>query len=166
MIQFGNNEMDRGAVDTYPGRQGLAMGMEAFESRQQRRVNVEHAPVIVSHQVLGEYAHESRQQNKIRLVAGQGLGKLLIEEQAIGVGCRVHDIHCNTGLKCDGQTGCMLSTADDGYDPRGPVLQSCRIDQGLQVRAPTRDENDDGFHRAQFSIAPPDLPAGKPLDRL
>ena len=66
VIEVGGHEMDRRAMQLDAGHQRLAMGREAGKTRQQRRMNIEHAARIMGDERRRQDPQEARQHHQVR----------------------------------------------------------------------------------------------------
>src|SRR5690606_37820279 len=55
--------MNRAATELYPGLQGLMLGMQPFETGQERRMNIENTIFEAINKPRCEDSHKSRQHN-------------------------------------------------------------------------------------------------------
>ena len=65
-IEFLGDEMDTAPMLGIPCFQGASMGVQPFVARQQRRMDVEQATLVVAHEAATEDTHETRQHHQVR----------------------------------------------------------------------------------------------------
>src|SRR5690606_32886493 len=83
-IQFRGHKMYRCAMFAVAGFKGTAVSVQAGVERQQRWVDVEHAPQIVGYQSGSENPHKSSQHHQIWRIAVNHPLQLRIKSLAAG----------------------------------------------------------------------------------
>ena len=134
--------MDRAAGNLDTGFDGLALGVETAERRQQGRMDVEHLVFIMGNEVTAQEAHEAGQADDVGLIRFNGVediffkGLFRVEGLAVGQNDRyapllsaVHD-------------RCARDIADQGLDFRIDRAGFDGIVEGDGIGAAARCEND------------------------
>ena len=139
----------------HAGLEGLAVGVEAREGRQQAGVDVEEAAGVAGDEGVGEHAHEAGQHHQVGAVGVDGIGQGRVEGLAAGVGLVVNHLGDDALVDGKGEALGVGAVGDDGGDFGAGDL---RPDDGLHVAAAAGDEDDEFFH-AELLNSPP-APAG------
>ena len=154
---FRNDEVHGGAMPFDAGRKGAAVGVEPFELRQQRGVNVQQTPAPARDDPGREKAHESRKAHKVDALRRQFGIERAFERFAIVAERPVIDQRGRDAqLPGMGQSRCIGLVRYDEHDFRRVVRRLGRLDQRRHVRATARDEHGDALfgHPAHRSRCP------------
>src|SRR4030067_3604468 len=104
-------------------------------------MNIEQPAVIVRYETCGEDAHETGEQDKIRMKSIDLSGKRSIEAVAIRIVAMLDDSGVYAVCLGDIQPFGIRAIADHCRDTAGQL----RFQQGLHVAAATRKQEDDFF---------------------
>ena len=129
-------------------------------------MDVEHAPLEGSNQGVGQDAHESGKYDEVGCMAGQRVSERLILAAALGKIRLIEDLHGETCRLGQCHPRGRAAAADDCNDPRRPGFPARGLNDGREIAAAPRYQDDDGLHGAEFSTAPGLLSAGTPPCRL
>ena len=143
VIEIGRDEMYRAAMYFNPVAQRASMSFQTAICWQQRRVDIDHFSVIMRHEVRREDTHEARKCDEIGMKIVYCSDKLRVEAVSIRIVAMFDDGGGDVMSLRDVQPFRIRAIAD--YR-RNLAWQFC-FQQGLQVAATARDQNDDIFHR-------------------
>jgi len=146
VVQFGADEMHRGAGHLATGIDRPAMRVQPRERRQQRRMDVEHPARVARHELRRQDAHEAGQHDQVRRMAVDRLGQRRVECRAVRESLVVEHLGGDAvGLGGHQSTG-VGAVADHRNHTAGPVLRLGRAHDRVKVRALTRDQDRYSFH--------------------
>jgi hypothetical protein len=114
MVERSRYEVHRAAVNAYSSLQGTAVRVEARESRQQGRMDVQHAATIAPHERLRQHAHETCKDDEIRRVTIDFAREGGIEFGSISVAVVVDDSSRNAVSPCSRKAAHIGDIADYG----------------------------------------------------
>ena len=146
--------MDRCAVHLHAHGQRLLMRMQPREARQQRRMNVQHAPGVMIDEARRQDAHEARQHDQVGREAVDDLRQGGVETVAVGKALVVDHRGGNAVRGGKFEASCVGAVGDHGGNAPGPTLGLTGTNDGFHIRATSGNENDDVFHRGILSSAP------------
>ena len=136
-VEFGMHPVNAAAMLRIVGRQCARMGVEAFMSWQQRRMDVEQTIGVVRDKFLTEDAHKTRQHDEVGLPGVDLCHHLTIIDVAIRVVGRCDHRRIQAGLMRPLQTESLGAIAQDADDAPAPGGILAGVDQCLQIAALT-----------------------------
>ena len=146
MIQLGRDEMHRATVDPHTFFKRPLMRVQTGEGWQQRRVDVEQATFVMTHEIGRQNAHETSQHDQIGCKTVDAFSQRGIEGFAPGK-CLVVDV-----MRCDSCLGGRLQTfgirpvADHGSDIDRQIAGIAGGDQRFHIAATAGNQDDDILH--------------------
>ena len=146
VIQRRRDEMDRAAVNAYPFFESALVGVQAGEGRQQRGVNIHQATGVVADKTIGQDAHETGQNDQIRLETINALGQRRIEGGAPGKALVVNVMGDDSRLGGSFQALGIRSVTDHGSDVDRQVASIAGGDQRFHVAAAAGNQDDNILH--------------------
>ena len=134
--------MDRAASNLDAGFDGLALGVEAAERRQQGRMDIEHLVFIMGNEITAQETHEAGQADDVGLIRFDGVEDVFfksffrVEGFAVGQNDRYAPFLSPVHDRCAGDI------ADQGLDFRIDFAIFDGIVEGDGIGAAARCEND------------------------
>jgi hypothetical protein len=154
MVQFGCDEVHRGAAQLAAGLDGALVRVQPREGRQQRRVDVEQPALEAAHEALAEDAHEAGQHQQVRGEGIDGPGQRVVESLARGEVLVRHDRSGDAVRGRKAQAGGVGAVGDHRHHACRPALGRTALHDRLHVGAASGDQDHDGLHRRQCSQRP------------
>ena len=146
MVELGSDEMNRCADELAALRQRPGMGIQAGKSRQQGRVDIQHAAGVMADKARREDTHEPCQYQQMRL-------ETVNHALQFGIECSppvkspMVDHRRGDAMACgEFKSSRVRAVADHGNDPRRPGLLLAGPHDGLHIGASPRDQNHDALH--------------------
>ena len=147
VVEHRRDEMHGAAMGAHPCGNRLRMGVQTRKSRQQRRMNVDHAPGIPLDESRREHAHEACKQHIIGLVTVHFLRQRSVERVAAGELPMIKRRRGNTLRPRPIQPRRVKTAGDDGGDRGRPALFAAGLGHALHVAAPPRNQDDEAARR-------------------
>jgi len=148
MIELGSHEMHGRAVFRHARLERLAVRRHAREQRQQRRVDIEHAPCVMFHEGRREDAHETGQHDQVGGKAVDHGLQRRIELFAAGKILVGNDSGRYPVFRGKNQSLGIGPVTDDGGNTGRPLLGLRRAHDRFHVAAASGNEDNDIFHSA------------------
>ena len=148
VIQRGGDEMYGRSMHLDSGRQRLPMRCHAWKTRQQRRMDIEHASSIMLDACCRQNTHESGQHNQIRRKTINHGAQRSVELFAIRIVFISHDSRCNSMAGGKLQTFSVGAVANHGGDAGGPLFGLGSAQNSFHVAATTGDQDNNASHGA------------------
>src|SRR5262249_59846669 len=82
-VSLRNDEMNSGTGNSHAGPERLAVRVDTGKRRQQRRVDIEHAPLPLQHKVCREQPHEATEADEFNPVLVKHALKQALESRPI-----------------------------------------------------------------------------------
>src|ERR1700722_20229234 len=143
--------MDGGAMPLHAGCQCTAVGVQAFELRQQCRMNVQHAAAPARDEPRRQQPHETGEADQIEAGGGQGVVERAFERLAVSAERPVIDDRSrDTRLLRARETRGIGLIGQDQNDLRRIIRCLGRLDECRHVRAAAGDQ----YGNALFGHAP------------
>lgn len=134
-VELISNKVDRCPVVTVLGLQCPAMSVKAGVLGEQGGVNVHHPPLIMRHEFSSQNAHETSQNDEVRLVLVNGFHQCLIKAVAIREARVIHHLCWDTCPLGAREAANLRPVADHHDNVAAQLLTLLSINQCLQVGA-------------------------------
>ncbi|MNP22246.1 hypothetical protein D3C76_1149070 [compost metagenome] len=121
--------------------QRALVGVQALVLRQQGRVDVQQAALIVADEARREDAHEAGEQHQVGIEAVDGLDQRGIEAFAVGIRLVIEEARLDAGLAGTLEAEGIRAVGDHRADGGRRFSAGEAVDQGLQVAAGTGDQH-------------------------
>ena len=155
MIEGGCDQMHGGTMHESPRLKCTAMGTQAWERRQQGRVNIQKASAVKGHQRALQNPHETRQHNNVRLKTDELSQHFLLKIGPLGVISPGDDGDFNVRLRRDCDARRILPVGNHPDHRVRPLLLAGSAQNRLEVGAPSGNHHDDTAHESMVAPARP-----------
>ncbi|ABA49524.1 hypothetical protein BURPS1710b_1125 [Burkholderia pseudomallei 1710b] len=153
-VELRNHEVDGCAVQRDARVERLLMRMNALEARQQRRMDVEHPPLIFGDERRRENAHEAGEHDEIGGEAVDFGGERRIEAVAAVERAVVDDGRRDAVRRREFEAGRAQPVGNHGGDLGGPAFARAGAYDGLHVAAAAGNQDDKFFHPRILPFGP------------
>jgi len=144
------DEMDRASGELDAGRERLALRMETGKGRQQGRMDVDQAALVVPHEGFRQHPHEAGQNYQIGPMPVDLLRQGGIEFDPVRMQAVIHHDGGHAVGSGDIQARSPGLVADDA----GDIQRQVGFQQGTHIAAPAGDEDDSPHgHGRRVSVA-------------
>lgn len=143
-VELGSHEMHTRAVLDITGIQRALMGAQARVFWQQRGMDIDHAAVPLPHEIRIDDAHVARADEQLWIELGDCSEQRLIKVCAIGEILRTPSERRYASLPRPFERLTVGLVRSDGEELNGQRSRCLRIDQGLQIGASPRAQDDHG----------------------
>ena len=145
VVELGGHKVHCGADHFAACVQSTLVRVQAREGRQQRGVNVEQTAGVMSNKGGTQHAHEASQHNQIGRVRINGAAQRRVEVFALRKGLVIDHLGADAPRGGKDKALGIRPIGDHGHHLGGPCFISAALHDGLHVRAPARDQDDDAF---------------------
>jgi len=143
MVELRRHRVHRATVEGDARLQGLLMGVQPLERRQQGRMDIEHLVTKALAEIRRQDPHESGQDHDIGLPGPHHLGHRRIEGLARGIVMMRDHLHGNATGSRMGQPLGLSSVREHADHPHRPPMGLDRLQQRQKVRTTPRQQHDD-----------------------